>query len=488
MLRLRDGKFIVAGEPEGLPADLTWSITPRKAGGLWVGSNGGVSRYLDGGFEPVVVAPRYGNVRVRALVEDAHGALWVGTEGKGLYRLQEGELQAFDQHSGLSGDAVTALFVDAHDVLWVGTNNGLDRIVDGRVTAMTELLPGAGRDAVHLLAADHAGRLWVGTETHGVFIIDGAKVKHLGMADGLPSEWVLALHEDAQGVMWLGTTDGLAAWRDGRILSFAPLGGTLRETILELLEDDLHTLWFSTNKGLVAATRADLDALLAGATPPTLRVYGLADGLRSAEFVGGNTSPGCRTADGLLWFASIRGLVRVDPQHLHRDRGPPPVRLERVVVDGAALPVTDALQVRPGRHQWEFRYTALDLLVPQRTHFKYRMEGFDVDWIDAGERRTAYYTQLPPGSYTFQVIAANEDGIWNLGGARLHFTLQPYFYQTWWFALLCLLSVAAGIRTWHRLRVGRLRRSAAYLRGQVAVRTRDLLAANRELLLAKERA
>ena len=492
LFRLRDARFVVAGAAEGLKGELSWTITPRHAGGLWVGSDGGLSSYVDGRFERLAGPRGTANVRVRAVVDDGRGTLWAGTDGAGLYWLDGAGAHTLDRRAGLSGDIVNALLEDRQGRIWVGTDGGLDRIDGGRAIPEQSLLPGSDRAAVHLIAEDREGRLWVATETRGLYLIDGAQIHRLGMSDGLPGDWVVSLHEDERGTIWLGTLDGLAVWRDGRITSLAHFGGALRETILQILEDDDHRLWFSTNKGLMSVERAALDALIAGGAGPSaappVRVYGLADGLRTVEFAGGNTSPGCKTDDGLLWFPSLRGIVRVDPQRLRKNTRPPPVHIEQVLVDGTSVVLTPGVRVRAGSQHWEFQYTALSFLVPQRVHFKYRLEGFDDDWVDAGNRRTAYYTQIPPGRYTFHVIAANDDGVWNEVGDSLRFELEPRFYQTWWFAALCLLIVVGFARDWYRRRTARLTGLAESLREEVARRTHDLQTANTELLSAKERA
>ena len=489
LVRLRDGKFMAAGEPEGLQGNVTWTIAPRRAGGVWVGSDGGLSSYANGKFEHVAGPRGHEHAPVRSVVEDS-SALWVGTEGAGVFRLDAHGMTLFDRHNGLSGDTVTALIEDRKGRIWVGTNEGLDVIDQGKVTSMQSILGATGPAAVHLIFEDHIGNLWVATEAGGLFIVGAHGTRRLSPADGLPGDgWVLAIHEDSRGVVWLGSDDGMAAWHDNKLISLAHLGGALRETILQILEDDAHHIWLTTNKGVMTVSRAALDAVLAGGTDkPEFTVYGLADGLRTAEFDGGNTSAGCRTPDGMLWFPSIRGIVRIDPEHIETNTLPPQVHIEQVAVDGAPLALSDGTEVAPGPQQWEFHYTALSLLVPRRSLFRYRLEGFDKDWIDAGNRRTAYYTRLPPGTYTFRVIASNNDGVWNDVGASYRFTLKPHFYQTSWFALLCILAIVAVVGAWYRLRIGRLRRLASALGEQVALRTRDLELANAELLQAKDRA
>jgi signal transduction histidine kinase/ligand-binding sensor domain-containing protein/DNA-binding response OmpR family regulator len=488
LLRMRDGKFVSSGQPEGLQGDSPWSITPRKAGGVWVGANGGVSSYSNGHFQHVAGPPGHETVPARAVLEDDAQNLWVGTDGAGVYRLGPRGMQVFDRRNGLSGDSVMALMQDSAGRLWVGTSEGLDRIEHDHVTSVQSLLPETPRASVHLVYQDRSARIWVGTETQGLFVIDAEGTRHLSSRDGLPADWVISIYEDARGLIWLGTTDGLAIWNNGRITSLAPLGGPLRETILQILEDDSHQLWLSTNKGLMSVPLAALDAALAQDTPPEFKIYGLADGLRSAEFDGGNTAAGCRTSDGKLWFPGIHDIVAVDPQHIRLNTSPPPVHLERVLVDGFALPLSDGVEVPAGRKQWEFQYTALSFLAPQRSVFKYRLEGFDTDWVDAGNRRSAYYSHLPPGHYTFRVQGTNNDGVWSTTGAAFGFRLKPHFYQTWWFGLVCVLAVAAAIYAWYQLRMGRLRHLAAALSAQVAERTQDLERANSELRLAKNKA
>ena len=489
LLRLRDGRFITTGEPEGLKSDMIWTLAPRKGGGLWVGSNLGLGSYVDGRYQQIPGPRGHENIKVRAVVEDRQGALWVGTIGAGLYRLDRRGMKLFDRGTGLSGNSVTALLEDRLGRIWVGTEEGLDLIEQDKITSMQSLLHTSGPTPIHLIYQDHAGNLWVATWAQGLFLIGENETRHFGMAEGLPSDYVFAVHEDAAGVLWLGTERGLAIFRDGRLLSLARYIDPLRGNIYQLFEDESHQFWFSSNKGLFTVARTTLEDLAAGATHPVdFHAYGTQDGLRSAEFNGGNTSAGTRTPDGLLWFPSIRGIVRIDPSHIGTNALPPPVIIEQIAVDGKPLTLTDEIEVAPGADRWEFHYTGLSLRVPQRSLFKYRLDGFDKDWIDAGSRRTAYYTRLPPGSYTFRVIASNDDGVWNDTGARFSFTLKPHIYQTVWFALLCILALLVAAAACYRWRVRHLRHLADTLSKQVALRTRDLELTNVELLHAKERA
>ncbi|MDP9010747.1 MAG: response regulator [Pseudomonadota bacterium] len=489
LLRLRDGKFAPLGVPEGLQGNEAWSITPRAAGGIWVGTDAGLSMYVGGTFGHITPPQGFETVRVRALLEDRKGVLWVGTDGAGIYSRDGNHVTVFNRHNGLSGNSVKAINEDRRGRIWVGTDVGLDLIDNAKVTSMQAVLGVSDPTMIRLIHEDVAGRMWVATDTHGLFLIDAHQVRRFGLADGLPSTQVTAIYEDERGVVWLGTTAGLAVWRDGRLTSLAGAGGPLGETILQVLEDEQHRVWLTANKGLTSVARATLDALARGQTmAPDIHTYDVSDGLRTTEFDGGNTSAGCRTSDGRLWFPNIRGIVAVDPAAIRTNTFKPPVQIEQVTVDAVPIPLTQGVAVSPGHQQWEFHYTALSLLAAQRSRFRYRLEGFDKQWVDAGNRRIAYYTSLPPGTYSFRVIASNNDGVWNDTGASFHFTLKPFFYQTVWFVLLSILAFMAVIGAWYRWRVGRLRHLAHTLSEQVALRTRDLELANTELLHAKERA
>src|SRR5258708_836863 len=196
LLRLRNGKFVSAGEPEGLQGNMSWTIIPRRSGGVWVGSDGGLSSYVDGSFQHIAAPKGQDNIRVRAVVEDQARALWVGTHGAGAYRIDQHGTTVFDQSHGLAGNFVSAMLEDRQGRMWIGSNQGLDLIDRGNVSSQQSLLPGSNRSAVRLIYEDLRGRLWVGTETSGLFVIGPDGTQHFGAADGLPSDWAIGIHED----------------------------------------------------------------------------------------------------------------------------------------------------------------------------------------------------------------------------------------------------------------------------------------------------
>ncbi|MGH8241701.1 MAG: ligand-binding sensor domain-containing protein, partial [Steroidobacteraceae bacterium] len=334
--------------------------------------------------------------------------------------MQEGKLTSWTQRDGLSGDLVRALAEDSRGRLWVGTNQSLDVIEAGHLVQPPPAVRALGAIAIQLLHEDHAGRLWIATEGNGLYVLDSGRLTQYGRADGLPNARVYAIHEDDDGTLWLGTSDGLARMRSGRFTPLARGSGPQQETILGILDDRAGSLWITANRGLFALNRASLAEFAAGLRAgPEFRAYGLPDGLRTSEFNGGNTGAGVRAVDGSFWLPTIRGFVRVDPGQIRTNPLRPPVLIEQVIVDGATFHANAPVRSRPGAMSWEFQYTALSLLAPGRVQFRYRLEGFDKSWVEAGTRRTAFYTGLPPGNYTFRGIASNDDGVWNQSGAAL---------------------------------------------------------------------
>ena len=309
-------------------------------------------------------------------------------------------------------------------------------------------------------------------------------------APGLTGRTILALHEASDGALWAGTLGGgLIRIANGRVASIRKKDGLFDDLVGAILEDATGNPWMACNKGVFRARRSELEAFAEGRARSVRCVsYGTRDGMRTAECNGGFTPSAWRASDGRLWFAMGKGVSVVDPARLHEDGLPPPVRVEAVLVDGRAADVGQPVRVDAGSRNLEIRFTALSFVAPRNIRFRYRLEGFDEEWVDAGTRRAAYYTNLPPGKYSFQVGACNADGVWNEKGAAMALTVAARFRQTAAFYVLCLACAAAAALAAYHLRVRKLRqrgaehaRAHALLEKLVAERTAELKAANEAL-------
>lgn len=457
---LKSKKFNTYTTKDGLPNDLVKAIYQDAQGGIWIGSNGGgLTLFKDGRFTTWTTRDGLSSDVVLSLASAADGTIWVGTPD-GLNRFKDGKFQTFTFAEGLSNDLVRSVLVDRNGVLWVGTRDGLNSFRDGEFTTYTTR-DGLANNFIGAIFEDSKGNLWVGT-LGGLNKIHDGKFQTFTTKDGLSSNTVIALYEDASGDLWIGTNGGgLNRFHDGKFASFTNLSA---DVIYRILEDKQQNLWCSSNKGIFRVNKTELDK---GVVNPTF--YGPADGTLTRECSGGGHPAGWHTTDGRIWFATIKGLAVIDPEHIPLNTSPPPIAIEQLFVDNQSIPLTQKVTLSPGIARLDFYYTALSFIAPENVRFKYKLEGFDNDWIDGGGRRVASYTNLRPGNYVFRVIAANNDGVWNETGAALDFYLQPRFYQTYWFYLVCVLLLALTAWQLYRLRV---RRMALEFRAVLAERNR----------------
>ncbi len=550
-----------------LPGGRIQAVFADREGALWIGTNGGLVRWVKGKVERFPVTDPLATASILALMEDHEGNLWVGTETGGLDILRDQRFRTLDTREGLSSDRITTVVEDEAETLWVGTQeDGLnalhrDEPAGWRVARTFSVNNGLASNVILSLAAAPDGDLWVGTPD-GLNRIHGNRVDTFTSADGLPDDFIRSLLIDADGSLWIGTRRGLTHWtiekgglsgplsgtgmetytqasglgsdlvgamardtkgdlwvatlaglsrlRGGTISNFTAADGLssnvvtallprsdgtlligtqdhgwnvwdgskftaamhsgLEQTTIHAIMDDRRGhLWFATGNGIA---RCDCNEM--GGTGPAPSCshwmeFGTADGLHSRETATNSHPSAWRSGDGYLWFATPKGLVEVDPAHFPVNELPPPVALERFQVDDVTqtLPGPGSwLKVKAGHVHFEFDYGGLSFVAPQKVRYRYMLEGFDRGWTEAGARRAAYYTNIPPGRYTFRVQAANNDGLWNTSGAALSFELRPHFYQTVWFYVLLLAAVAGAVVLLLRQRLRRAEREFRVVLGE----------------------
>ncbi|HJQ25158.1 MAG TPA: two-component regulator propeller domain-containing protein [Blastocatellia bacterium] len=470
----RDKKFTNLTASDGLASDLAWAVREARDGALWVGTQAGLSEFRNGAFKTYTTKDGLPSDIVRALCEDRTGQLWVGTPA-GLCRFANGRFTTFTDLDGLSSNAVSVIEEGADGSLWIGTLAGLTRLKDGRFTVYTTQ-SGLSNDAILSLRAARDGGLWIGTRNGGLNRFKDDRFTAYTAEQGLSDASVRALYEDQSGTLWVGTrSGGLNRFKDGRFVPITARNGLADDGIFQILEDGKGNLWMSGTKGVFAASREQLNAFAEKSIADVSSItYGTADGMESRECTGGGQPAGWRSRDGRLWFPTIKGVAVVDPEHMKTNAEPPPVVIEQVIVDDKPVAKTANIELPAGVYRLEFHYTGLSFIAPEKVRFKYKLEGFDQNWVDAGARRIAYYTSIPPGHYTFHVLAANNDGVWNGAGAVVSFYLQPRFYQTIWF-YVALLAIAAAV-SWaiYRRRIRRVRAEFAAVLAERNRMARDI--------------
>ncbi len=479
--KLSDASFTPWGVKEGLSADVAWAVFVDRDGAVWSGTDAaGVNVRRGDRVTTIGVADGLPAPGVQAIWQHPDGSVWLGTRGGGVAIVRGGKVvRVIRKADGLAGDSICSILGTRDGSVFLGSRgSGLTRISpEGRFTRWGEgdgLLNGT----IHALHEDRAGALWIGTNGAGLFRFEPATggFTRFGQAQGLSIEIVNTIHETGDGTLWIGTYGGgLNRFRDGQFAAVTTREGLFDDAVFAILPDGHGNLWVSCNRGIYAVSLRELDAVARGdAKRVRCRPFGTEDGMRNRECNGANQPAGARGADGLLHFPTIEGVVTVDPDGLCRNPVPPIVLVEEVRVDGAPRPTRSFLELAPGAERFEFHYTATSFRVPSRVAFRVRLEGVDRDWVDVGTRRSAYYTNLSPGSYTFRVSAANESGVSSEGETAFSFRLRPRLDQMPFFWLVVGVGALAVAYTGYRFRVARLEVRERELLDVVEERTRSL--------------
>jgi signal transduction histidine kinase/ligand-binding sensor domain-containing protein len=504
LIHVHRGRTDVFSRSNGLSSNGIFTIFEDREGNIWVGTNGGLDRFRDLPVTTISVERGLSSDATQSVMAARDGAIWIGTQG-GLNRWKNGDVTVFRKASGLPDDVPESLFQDDRGRMWAFTRHGLAYFQDGRFFAVNGV-PGGD---VHYIMGDKAGNLWLSEGQSLLHVMDGRLVEQirwpalgrrqgaglvlcdrrgglwLGFwdqggvsylkdgqlrasytaANGLGEGQIGGLQLDEDGTLWAATqAGGLSRLKDGRIASLTSRNGLPCDTIHWSIEDDDRSLWLYTACGLVRIARTEVDAWIAD---PKRRirttVWDALDGVRLSSTPGSPYGPRvAKPKDGRLWFVTGEGVQVVDPHHLSVNKLPPPVHIEQIIADHKMywqnLTGTTGSQVRlpPRIRDLQIDYTALSLVKPEKVHFKYMLEGQDDDWREVVNDREVQYSNLPPRTYRFRVIACNNSGVWNETGDSLEFSIDPAYYQTNWFGALCAAVFLALVWLAYQFRVRQL--------------------------------
>jgi signal transduction histidine kinase/streptogramin lyase len=461
LLRFQPQSIHVYSKEQGVIDRNIYPIYQDHSGAIWLGAwQSGVSRFANGKFTNYSISNNLPVHLATSIVEDRQGTIWIATHA-GVNTFREGKFERPAQPTFDPGSIVQAIFEDREGTLWFGTSTGLVSLKDGATKKLT-IKDGLAADDVRVFAEGPAGELWIGGYG-GLTRMQNGQFTRWTESNGLPSNNVRALYLDSEGILWIGTYDGgLGRLQDGKIARYTVREGMFNDGVFQILEDAHGNLWMSCNRGIYRVSKRELNEFAEGKQSYITSVpYGKIDGMLNVECNGGYFPAGIRARDGTLWFPTQDGVAVVDPEAVSINPEPPAVMIEGFTIDQVPVRLDQPIQVKAGRHNLEVQYTALSFIKSEQIHFKYRLEGIDSDWTDAGARRTAYYSHVPPGTYKFHVIAENSDGVWNQEGKSLEFSVAAPFYQTWWFETLMALVAGAIIFAAWRVRVLQLQRAHA---------------------------
>jgi ligand-binding sensor domain-containing protein/signal transduction histidine kinase len=459
--RAREPAITLLTEREGLSLNRVYTIFQDRKGAAWIGTwDDGLNKFEGGRFTHYGIADGLPSVRITCLYEDDSGKLWAGTD-VGLAYFKNGRFKSADDEYGFLKRVVLAISQDRAGSLWFGTDKGLVKLKDGRFIVYTSK-DGLSHDRISVLFEDRAGTLWIGAY-HGFTRLKDGVFTAFTEREGFIGNQVRAIYEDGDGVLWIGTYDGgLYRLKDERLTRYTRKEGLHDNGVFQILEDDTGNLWMGCNRGIYRVSRQELNNFAEGRTRSiTSIVYGAKDGLSSLECNGGPQPSGLKTKDGRLWFPTMGGVAIVNPKAIRTNTAPPPVIIEEFRLGDEAVDFLAGVKIPHDRNSFEIRYTAPSFINPEQVRFKYKLEGLDQDWIEAGDQRTASFYRIPWGQYRFVVIAVNNDGIWNTEGKSVEIVIIRPIWGSWWFITLVSLVSAFIILLLYRRRVGHLREKHA---------------------------
>lgn len=495
----------------GLLADGVFALLEDREGNIWSGTIEGLNR-----LTPHKVAQVTEIGLVAGVEAGPDGSLWIGTVDE-LLRVTSSTTRRAEERVSMNGARLRSLHTDEHGVTWVGTTQGLARVVNRRlvpvpvrktddVPRQIDTITSDGNGGVwmfdvarglvqyndgqfravplpvstakiRVVAAytDSGGRAWFAFSDGQVATSDGEGVRMLGPADGVDGGVYQAIYEDSAHQIWLGGTAGLTRYANNKFVTIRQGNGFPVNNLTAIVEDDADYLWMGSGVGIMRIRRDECDKAAADPSYQVqYRLYDRSDGLAGLPFVYSTNRRAIRASDGGLWFVTARGLTVIDPDELRTDDVALPVRIEGIFADGGRVRPENGIRLAARTSRVEIEFTALNLTSPLKQQFRYRLEGFDADWIPAGNRRQAFYTNLPPRNFRFRVMSSNVDGSWSGEGVTWEFAIEPMFYQTRWFMLLSLGLVVAGVGGAWRLHVGQVRRQFALLLGERARLSREI--------------
>lgn len=478
---------------DGLTSDFVTCILKDREGSIWVGTSAGLDRFRRGALVPILLPTKFAQ---KALVAGDNGDIWVGSgtnsfariEGNTLkispnwnfryglrdsrgtiwfldyfhrvLRVEQGRLTTFAKAAaGIQDWLGTVLAIDRSGTPWVG--NGLRSLffLKNGHWERFETPPAVAGIQARVTFTDANGRVWFGFSNNSILVLDEPNVRTFSAKDGLEVGLVMAITGRDRHI-WIGGEGGLFVWEGDRFRTVVPAGSDAFHGVSGVQEDSAGDLFLSEQRGVLFIPGTEVSKILKN---PSARVhyqtFDVHDGLPGAIQQTGAYPTAVQGTDGRLWFSTSSGVAWIDPAHIPRNTLPPPIAIRSITANGTRYTSLDGLRLPPRTRDLTIDYTALSLAVPERVHFRYKLEDSDTQWHEAGTRREAFYTNLRPASYRFRVIACNNDGVWNERGAALDFTIIPTWYQTNWFIAACIITGVFVVWTLYRLRVRQVARA-----------------------------
>lgn len=484
LYKLKEKNIQVFGQEDGILPDTTNAVTEDSFGNIWVSADcTGIVKITGEQVKVYKKNEDIPNMCAWGVYADNDGGVWFGSWSQGLAYLKDEKVIHFKDTQ--TNDPILSFYKSKDGTFWCGTKKGLGQIKNGEVVLIYSKTNGLVSDDVRFITEDQENNLWIGT-TEGLSYLKQGRFINYTKENGLPNNFVRAIYPDIDGVTWIATYGGgLCRLKEGKFTYYTEKDGIPNSFISSILIDKRNNLWISSNNGIFKIKKKDLNDFAENKIGRVYPVfYSVKDGMKSNECNGGTQSAGWLTKDNKLWFPTIKGVVKIDPEKINLL--PPPIAIEQLLVNKKEFTLSEQNIIPPGNTDLEVSYTALSFVSPEKIFFKYKLEGYDKNWVEAGNRRSAYYTNLAPGQYSFKLTACNNDGVWNEMGTPLTFYIQPRFYQTIPFYIICVLSFGLIGFAFYKGRVNHLIHQTRKLEQAISERTLEINQHKNSLLVLNQ--
>ena len=481
--RINQSKFILLGGMEGLPNEVI-NVTYLDGDKYWIGTDAGLICMKDGQIHIFKIDNYSAGNRIRDIYRDSRGRLWLCTYN-GLVQFEDGEVvRKYTKGDGLSSNSARRIVEDQQGNLWIGTANGLNRMRDDTIEIFSAA-SGLRDNFIMSLFVDASGTLWVGTNGGGSYNLKGDRFQRV-LSPRASNDIVFNFTQDQDLAIWVSTNRGVTYVADSVEFDLSIKHGLISNNVFQVILENQEVLWFASDRGVMRVGKEQIEALINGDTTiiTDTRIFDRSDGLRTGQITPASISSLSKA--GEIWFSTLKGVAILNSRNIPTNELRANVLVTHVITDLGEAGTSKEIILPPGNRRLDFYYTGISFSAPEKIRFRYQLENFDQYWIDAGNRRTAYYTNLPPGVYDFKVMAANNDGLWSEMPATFQLVQEAYFYQEDWFYMaLGAFLIALGAFLYY-LRARGLNRRNYQLARLVQERTKDIQYQNEEIVFQKE--
>ena len=440
---------------EGLPKDSASGVLAARDGTIWVANSESLDHIVNGSVSSIRTGSGLPGHQVTSLLEDHSGNLWVGVDD-GLYLFEHGQFRRLPEPHQRPLGLVVGITEDIDGNIWAECRGTPRKLVRIRHFQVQEEFPESQIPAGRTLAADPHGGIWISTSKGDIALLrNGVLVTKFPLNPG-GDPFNRRIVAEVDGSVLAGSENGLVGWRQGKVQRLTTRNGLPCDSAISFVEDAEKHWWLYTRCGVVEFPDSELQRWWANADAVIqARLYDALDGAQPSV---PSFNSAAYSSDGRVWFANGLVVQTVDPSVLSQKALPAETYIESVIADRKELAATENLKLPPHPRDLQIDYTSPTFLIPKKVKFRYRLDPYDHDWHDAGTRRQAFYTDLPPRKYTFRVMASNSDGVWSETAAKLDFSVAPAYYQTTWFRALCGTTLLALVWAAYQLRVRQLQR------------------------------